>query len=441
MYRLFSWEHSYFSGKARAYLRYKERMGDLNTGFEDILATPELMMGLLTPATGSPAVPQVLAPDGSWVQDTSEIIDYLERRHTQVPVIPSLRDSPRQAIASYLIEVLADEWLVVPGFWERWHYSLEGVEPSHLAFNEQQWGAVFAAGARGSERRAAGQSLFEQGFGISEARTNPKGVYAGLVHLGVSPETESAWWASLENVLDRLDAHLDRHDFALGGRPSLADFGLMGPLYAHVFRDATSGFMLRTRHPLVAEWVERTNGTNSLNARSYGQKLYSLGDGGELVARPATSDGGQWLTDDTVPETLDALVAVFFDEMWPVMKSTMERTAAFIASGAHEAGGQLPGKTFFADLPWLEHQTGDGALTHEFEIGGVRARRMVAPIQIWKLQRIASAIDEATATDAGRVSVEAWLDGFAEGRELLELKQRLRGCRVRKEGARLFSEP
>ena len=43
MYRLFSWELSYFSGKARAYLRYKERMGDLETasgsGFEDVLAT------------------------------------------------------------------------------------------------------------------------------------------------------------------------------------------------------------------------------------------------------------------------------------------------------------------------------------------------------------------------------------------------------------------
>ena len=27
-YRLFSWELSYFSGKVRAYLRYKERMGE-----------------------------------------------------------------------------------------------------------------------------------------------------------------------------------------------------------------------------------------------------------------------------------------------------------------------------------------------------------------------------------------------------------------------------
>jgi glutathione S-transferase len=440
MYRLFSWEHSYFSGKARAYLRYKERMGDLGPGFEDILATPELMMGLLVPATGSPAVPQVLAPDGTWLQDTSEILDYFERRHTKVPVIPSPADAPRQALASYLIELLADEWLVVPGFWERWHYSLDGVEPSHRGFNEQQWGAVFAAGATGSERRVAGQGLFEQMFGISQARSDPKGVYAGLVHLGVTPETEGAWWASMERVLDRLDAHLDRHDYMLGGLPSLADFGLMGPLYAHVFRDATAGFQLHTRHPLVSEWVERTNGTNSLNARSYRQKLYSLGEGGELVARPATSDEGQWLPDDTVPATLDAVVAVFFEEMWPVLKSTLERTAAFIASAAHEVGGELPGKTFFADLPWLEHQTGEGALTHEFEIGGVRARRMVAPIHVWKLQRVDAALDLAIATDAGRERIEAWLDGFPNGRELLELSQRLQGCRVRKEGGRLFSE-
>jgi hypothetical protein len=265
-------------------------------------------------------------------------------------------------------------------------------------------------------------------------------VYAGLLHLGVTPETEQAWWASMERVLDRLDAHFDRHDYLLGGLPSLGDFGLMGPLYAHVFRDATTGFQLHTRHPLVAEWVERTNGTNSLNARSYRQKLYSLGEGGELVARPATSDLGQWLPDDVLPETLAALVAVFFEEMWPVLKSTLERTAAFIASDAHEQGAELPGKTFFADLPWLEHQTGEGALTHAFEIGGVRARRMVAPIHVWKLQRVAAVLDLATATESGRTRIEAWLEGFPGGRELLDLDQRLTGCRVRKQGARLFSE-
>ncbi len=217
MYRLFSWEHSYFSGKARAYLRYKQRMGDLSEGFEDVLATPELMMGLLTPATGSGAVPQMLTGDKQWVQDSSDIIDFIEARHNKVPVIPSVHDAPRQTLASYLVELLADEWLVVPGFWERWHYSVPDVEPNHVDYNAMQWGSVFAAGAPGNERLAAGAGLFENMFGISQARTNPRGVYAGLVHLGCTEATEQAWWASMENVLGLLDMHFDAHDFLLGG--------------------------------------------------------------------------------------------------------------------------------------------------------------------------------------------------------------------------------
>ena len=188
-YRLFSWEFSYFSGKVRAYLRYKERMGDLGEGFEDVLATPELVAGLLMPATGSGAVPQLQANDGSWVQDSSDIIDFIEARHDSAPVIPSPVDAPRQTLASYLVELLADEWMVVPGFWERWHYSLPDVEPNHVDYNAMQWGAVFAAGASGNERLAAGADVFENMFGISEARSNPRGVYAGLIHLGCTAAT------------------------------------------------------------------------------------------------------------------------------------------------------------------------------------------------------------------------------------------------------------
>jgi len=437
-YRLFSWELSYFSGKARAYLRYKERMGDLGEGFEDVLATPELVMGLLTPATGSGAVPQLQTGDGRWVQDSSDIIDFIEARHDKAPVLPSVANAPRQALASYLVELLADEWMVVPSFWERWHYSLPDVEPNHVDYNAMQWGSVFAAGAPGNARLAAGAGVFENLFGISEARSHPRGVYAGLVHLGCTEATEQAWWASMENILGLLDAHFGVHDFLLGGLPSLGDFGLLGPLYAHLYRDATSGFMLRTQHPIVSEWVERTNG-NNVSARSYGQKLYSLGADGELVARPATSDGGQWLSDDRVPPSLDAVVAVFFEEMWPMLTSTMEKTAAFIASDAHEPGGELPGKTFSADLPWYGHQTGDGALTHDFGIGGIQARRMVAPYHVWMLQRLARVLEEATAGATGRASVATWLEQFPNGGELLELDDRLASCRVRKEGARLFS--
>ena len=55
MYRLYSWEHSYFSGKVRAYLRFKQSQAALGDGYEDILATPDLIAGLLTSRSGSGA--------------------------------------------------------------------------------------------------------------------------------------------------------------------------------------------------------------------------------------------------------------------------------------------------------------------------------------------------------------------------------------------------
>lgn len=438
MYRLFSWEHSYFSGKVRAYLRFKQAQGALGPGFEDVLATPELVQGLLMPRSGSGAVPQLQAPDGTWVQDSSEILDFCEAAHPQASVVPDPATSPRQCLAAHLLELLADEWLVVPAFWARWYWSEDGREPSHRGFNEQQWGAFLAPDQPGDARRAAGAAFFESAFGIARSRSEPRGVYAGLVHLGCDARTEHAWQAMQHRVLAHLEAHLARHDYALGGRPSLGDYGLLGPLYAHLYRDAVPGFALRVWFPLVCEWVERTNGEGALNARTFGQRLYSLGADGALRGRPATSDGAAWLPDDAVPGTLEPVLRVFFESQWPVLRSAAAVLAEYLRSGAHPDGGELPGKTFFASPGFEALQTGEGSLTHAFRIEGVEGRRMVVPYQMWMLQRLERVLAAATASPEGRARVEAWLEGFPDGAELLELDRLLAGCRVRKEGARLF---
>ncbi len=439
MYRLYSWEHSYFSGKVRAYLRHKHRAGALGDGFEDILATPELLTGLLDRRSGSTAVPQLEAPDGTWVQDSSEIIDFCEAAHPECGVVPDPVAAPRQCVASYIIELLADEWTVVPGFWARWFFSEDGRAPSHRGFNEQQWGAMIGAGASGPQRRQVGAAFFEQAFGISHSRDEPRGVYAGLVHLGCDATTERAWQASQHRLLERLETHFGAHDYVLGGRPSLGDYGLLGPLYAHLYRDAVPGFALRTHFPIVSEWVERTNGEGALNARMFGQKLYGLDGEGRLQGRPATSDGGEWLPDDALAPTLDPIIALFFDELWPVLRSSAQVLRAFIARPDFEAGGELPGKTFTATPGFETHQTGEGALTHEFEVHGARGRRMVVPYQIWMLQRLESVLSRVVQHEAGRSSLEAWLGRFEGGSELLDLRSLLEGCRVEKRGARLFA--
>jgi len=259
------------------------------------------------------------------------------------------------------------------------------------------------------------------------------------VQLGVTDKTESAWQASQHRILGLLEAHFSVHDYVLGGRPSLGDFGLMGPLYAHLYRDAVSGFALRTHFPLVCEWVERTNGTNALNARCYNQPLYEVSKTGELFAAPATSDGGALLPDDEVPDTLLPILAVFFDEMWPVLRSASQVLTDFIASDAHPAGGELPGKTFAASPGFEALQTGDGALTHEFEIGGVRERRMVIPYQIWMLQRVSAALRRCAQDSDGHAALTSLLDRFPGGKELLDLDTLLARCPVRKQGARLFA--
>jgi hypothetical protein len=281
--------------------------------------------------------------------------------------------------------------------------------------------------------------LFDGPFGVREAFENPRGIFAGLVALGATEHTAKAWEASNANLLGLLETHFGVHDFALGGLPSLADFALLGPLYAHLYRDPVAGFDLRTRYPLVSEWVERTNHTNDLNARSYGQKLYSLDANRTLVARPATSDGGAWLGDDALPPTLLPVLEVFFAEMWPVLRSELVALRAYLASGRHAAGGELPGKTFTPTPGFEALQTGDGPLVHGFEIGGLRAQRMVVPYHAWMLQRLADVLGECVRTPDGRSRINALLSRFPNGLELLRLDQDLAGCRVRKIGGRIFS--
>jgi glutathione S-transferase len=77
---------------------------------------------VLLPRTGTNVVPQLRLRD-TWLQDSSAIIDEMERRFPEFPVVPQ---SPGQRLACYLLELLGDEWLLVPAFHYRWAYSGDG---------------------------------------------------------------------------------------------------------------------------------------------------------------------------------------------------------------------------------------------------------------------------------------------------------------------------
>ena len=424
-----------FSAKVRAYFRLKADQQDLGRGFEEILATPNLIQNRLQKRSGSPSLPQAETPDGVWLQDTSEIIDHCEQAHRGCPVIPA-EDMPRQRLASYLIELLADEWVLVPACWERWQFSLAGQEPNHRAFNEQQWGSFLKPELNGRDRAAAGAHFFRRAFGIDDDKLKPRGPYMGLVDLGCTEHMVDAWQASLKKILDALEAHLSEHDYLLGGRPSLGDFSLLGPIYVHFYRDAVPGFILRTCYPLVTEWVERTNSEGCLNARRYGKAYYEVDEHGDLIEQLVLSDGGNWLSNDEVPASLNPLFEVFFSEMWPYLKASIEALRSFIHGEHHELGGELPRKSFTASPGFEAFQRAPGVLNVSFELGGMHSRRMVVPAQIWMLQRIQGAMQGASTH-----ALHHWLDQFPNGREFAELQQRLAGVQIDKRGGLLYSHP
>ena len=140
------------------------------------------------------------------------------------------------------------------------------------------------------------------------------------------------------------------------------------------------------------------------------------------------------LEGDVVPETVNAIVNVFFEEMWPYLSESMEALSRFVESDLHEFGSELPRKTFTATPGFEAFQTGEGALTVPFTLNGIKSRRMVVPYQIWMLQRIAAAMVGCDLT-----ATSGWLATFNRGEEILELDNRMARCRITKQGGLLYS--
>ena len=64
---------------------------------------------------------------------------------------------------------------------------------------------------------------------------------------------EQGYFRGLENM----SAMLADRPFLLGDAPSLADFGMMAPMFRHFGEDPTPQELMRTHAPIVYEWVAR----------------------------------------------------------------------------------------------------------------------------------------------------------------------------------------
>lgn len=231
-YILYGAAHSYYTAKARAYMRFK------GLNWEERTATREVYKSIILPNIGAPIVPVLATADGRFVQDTTDIIDFLERAHPGVPVYPP---SPVQRLVALLLELFGDEWLVIPAM----HYRWSVLDRQH-DFIMREFGRMSDPDASPEEQVAIGEKTSRMFRGAVTA-------------LGITGQTMAGIEQAYLEFLDQLDAHFSQYDFLLGSRPSIGDFGLIGPLYAHLGRDPVPRALMQERAPAVYAWVQRMN--------------------------------------------------------------------------------------------------------------------------------------------------------------------------------------
>jgi glutathione S-transferase len=269
-YRMVGADISYFTGKARPAFRAKR------LHMEEVLPTPRAYREVLLARTGMAFLPTVTTPDDDVWQDTSDILDALEAKHPEVPLYPL---TPVQRVVAYLIELYADEFLIVPALHYRW------------SFPE-------------SETKARGDFAAVNGDPAAAARFAETMKSAPRAAFGLDDRSVPAVEAHTHALLAALEAHFAQQPFLLGARPSLADCSLMGPLYPHLYLDAVPGRMMRERAPRTCHWIQRMNNPD---VPAFGNWL--PGDALAPTLRPLLEGIGR----DAAPWLLDTVRAV---EAW-----------------------------------------------------------------------------------------------------------------------------
>jgi glutathione S-transferase len=330
---------SLYSGKARCYLDWK------GVDYREQLSTPDVYSQIIVPNVGRPVIPVMQTASGEILQDTTLIIDHYEATANGPSVYP---ETPKQRFAALLLECFGDEWLVIPAMHYRWNYNEEWV---YGEFGK-------AALPNGSE-----QEQYETG-------KKRGATFRGFVPmLGINEQTIPAIEASYEALLRDLDAHFAVHDFLFGSRPSIADLGLIGPLYAHLYRDPASGEIMERIAPHVAEWVRR-------------------------MVDVKAPQSGEFLAGDVVPETLEPILARMLAEHIPYLANVAEMLGAWVSENKE---GELPRALGMT----------------EFTVEGVTGQRIAVPFSLWMLQR---ALDfRASLNDEDRAACDAMLDEVGDG--------------------------
>lgn len=343
-YQLYGIPASLYTAKVRSYL-IKQQIPFVERAVGDPHYSEKIQ-----PVVGRMIMPVVEGADGALVQDGADIIDYFEQRsETRYPALPG--DAVLAAV-SYLFELFGGEGLLRPAMHYRWNF-----DDSNLAFLKDD----FLAGLFPS----ADEDTKTQVFDFASGRMRK-----AAASFGITPESKPLIESSYSEFLALLSEHLAGYPYLLGGAPTLGDYGLIAPLYAHLGRDPYPAALMRQQAPKVNRWVERMNMPQQL-AVEYGTLNESLFSGG------------------VIPDTLKNLMRFVADEYLPEITAHVAFANQWLAerpelvagtNGLDDAGRRFIGKA-------------------EFSWRGITLNTAVMPYRFYLLQRLHDCVEQAAVSE------------------------------------------
>jgi len=323
----------------------------------------------VAPTCGSSRLPIIEHPDGAIIQDTNDIIARLDRDAPELPVLP---ETPLQKIITRLINLFADEALLKQAMHFRWNTTAE-----NRRFIEFDFGLAFAHHNAPSEIRSKGAKAARRFSGY-------------LPFLGVNGEIADAIEAVHLDLLERLERHFAAHPYLMGGHPSLADYALMGPLYAHLTRDPHAGSLLYERAPRVLRWTEEMNGSGPVSPDHPDRDV-------------------SFEPHDRVPETLEPILSLMFETFAPELAAFAGRYREFIAANPNLPSGSPLDPSGY-DQPSLAEV--------EIDYRGARMRMVARMFPLWLFQPVVQDYRGLLPEDKRRV--DALLDATG-GSEMMSI--------------------
>ncbi|MCG8392439.1 MAG: glutathione S-transferase family protein [Pseudomonadales bacterium] len=346
---LYGVPHSLYTGIARCYLRTQ------GIAYSEIPTTHADFSQRIVPAIQRSIIPVLETPQGEIVQDSLDIIDHFEAQGVPYSAYPA---GLLQRVLSVIIAYYGTQAMLPHAMHYRWSYRDQQDD-----FLRDQ----FAAGA--------GEAMADKIM----ARMN-----SYLPQLGVDEHTIPEIEASFLQLLNTLNAHFAEHPYLFGGRPSLADYGLIGPLFAHLGRDPVPGHIMKTRAPKVFRWVERMTAPG--------------------LDTPEFPDyGDDYLADDAIPATLEPLLQQIADESFPMLTDKLAFMDGLIEKYQPADGQPVSPKP---------HQRYVGVVDTAFR--GMPVKAGVQPYLLYVLGKADRMLAEGSAEEQARVREALAARGLAE---------------------------